>query len=101
MEKSNSYPQFYKQGLVNRFIKRVDELTYIMVQVIGYENGSFVHLHSKHQIKNEEKMQDFLNEFTTCSQEEYETMIEAFFYITRHDREKYKIYKQQKWQANN
>ncbi|SRR5690554_934101 len=86
------YPQYFKQGLKNRFLKLLNETSFILVQVVGYDDGTFVHLHSKHNSKSEEYMQIYLEDYKPCTKKEYEAMMEAFFQVVHIDAQSYKNY---------
>lgn len=91
-EVNKNYPQYFKQGLKNRFLKLLNETSFILVQVIGYDDGTFVHLHSKHNSNSVEYMQIYLEDYMPCTRKEYEAMLEAFFQVVHLDATSYKQY---------
>jgi hypothetical protein len=95
------YPRYYKDKRDNRFIKRIGDDIGIYVQVIGYQNGDFIHHHNKSHYGSKEIMDAYLTAFTECSEEEYESMIAAFFQKSAEDRKKFRIYKDRKWFRKN
>ena len=101
MQSKNDFPQFYKQREDNRFMKRIDERSYIMVQVIGYQSGSFSHIHMKSTFPTEEHMISELDNWQPCTEDEYESMMACFFSYSRRDGKLFSKYRQKKWQQQN
>ncbi len=97
----NNYPQYYKIKKENRFLKRINNLTVISVQVIGFKDGSFTHLHMKETFKSEEDLNLLLTNWSPCSQEAYESIMATFFSFARRDGALFSAYRQKKWDNRN
>ena len=97
----NNYPTYYKDKHINRFIKRISDETGITVQVIGYTNGDFRHLHCKSHFGSKSLMDEHLSPYKECTEEEYVSMIAAFFNKAAEDAKKFRIFRNRKWNDKN
>ncbi len=97
----NNYPQYFKIKKHNHFLKRINELSVISVQVIGFHDGSFTHLHMKDIFPSEDALNSELERWTLCSEEAYESIMATFFSFARRDGKLFSAYRQKKWDDHN
>lgn len=91
-------PTFWEKKDENIIVKRESATKMHIIQVMGRELGKdFAHLHRSVTYPSKERLDEALKKFTPSTEEEYETLLAAYFQVNDVKREIFNRYRQAKF----